>query len=101
MENRTARICMGILLAAVVASFLVVTFASSAKAGLLAYWARGGSTYICKGTESGVICNETNWRPRYDIAILKGSIVVTYRKQVIFGCDRGFSPAGNCEYYGP
>lgn len=84
-----------------VALIAALTITASAVAASAAYWARGGNTYICKGTETGVICNETNWKPRYEVAILKGSIVVAYRKQVIFGCDRGYSPAGNCEYYGP
>jgi hypothetical protein len=65
-------------------------------------WTYRGSTYICSpANRTAVFCRETNWSPAYQVAIFPGYITVSFGGEVIFGCKRGITPAGNCEYLGP
>lgn len=76
-----------------------IVLASSTAAFAQFYWSKSGGTYICEGTKSGVICNETNYKPAYSVAIVRGNIVVSFGRNVIFGCQRGLRPKFNCQYY--
>lgn len=79
---------------------IAIGVSSSAGAAGWTYWKRGGSTYMCEGIRSGVSCKETNWKPGYGVHFVPGSVLVTFSGRVIFGCDRGITPTGNCNYYG-
>jgi hypothetical protein len=89
------------LVAGLMIGLVLGVSSTAAIAASTVYWKRGGGSYSCEGTYTGVICKETNYQPAYSVAIVRGNIIAAYRGRVIFGCDRGYSPGGNCDYYGP
>ncbi len=77
----------------------IVLASSTAAFAQYTYWSKSGGTYRCEGTRAGVICNETNYKPAFSVAIVRGNIIVSFGRNVIFGCERGFRPKDNCQYY--
>ena len=64
-------------------------------------WNRSEATYSCKGSNVSVFCKETNWKPAYQMAIIPGNILVSFQGRIVFGCDRGTTPAYNCQSFVP
>lgn len=85
------------ILAALIAG---IVFGSTGLALGQGYWAERGRTYSCKGYSQAVFCTETNWQTNYKTAIFPGRVTVSYGRRVIFGCERGYLPYGNCIYFG-
>lgn len=88
-------------------ALFVFAFTAGAVASGKWYWSRTGAIYKCEGTYLGSKCKATEYNPTYAAWFVKnsakpeGAVIVSYAGTAIFGCELNFTPAANCEYYGP